>query len=210
MAHADDLADLDDLDLAAALPKPIERGRYVTGEFPEENLKKPPKGFQHWYDSIIDLMISRPDLSLTAIAKEIGRSPGWMYLVVKSDSFRDHFEFRRNEHNARLSGAVIQKAQEVATTALDALLREMRDNPAKIKVADATQIAGSMMKYLGMGERESGPSVVVQQNVVASASPEELTRARELIRSAERSRVEGRAKTLELEKVDASVTDGDT
>lgn len=187
---------MSDLDLVEALTaaaqktfaRPLPAAALV--DVPDNATATPPQGFRFWYDSIIDVMFERPDFSIAKIGESLGRSSRWIYLVVKSDSFKEHYEYRRSEHNDRLTTAIITKASAVAANSLDILLRRLEDNPAAFTPAAALEVSTGMMKMLGMGQPKSGPTVNVQQTtVVAAASPDELRRARELIRSAEASQL---------------------
>lgn len=157
-----------------------------------------PSGYRFWYDTVIDVMFQHPELSLAKIGEKCGRSGRWIYLLVKSDSFKEHYEERRREHNDRLSSAIITRASAVAVNALDRLLERLEENPASVSPKMALEVSASMAKILGFGaERAAAPTVNVQQTtVVAAASPSELQRARELIRQAEAARLA--PKTLDL------------
>ena len=151
---------------------------------------EPPKGFKFWYDTLVDCILENPLLPLYKIAEKLGRSSNWVYLVCKSDSFKEHYEWRRRDYNDRLTSALLGKASAVAVNALDILLLKLEENPSAFTPSAALEVSTGMMKMLGMGQPKAGPTVNVQQTtVVAAASPDELRRARELIRSAEASQL---------------------
>lgn len=198
------MSDLDSVDLAEKVQKTFARPlpACALDDVPDNATAVPPQGFRFWYDHIVDLMLERPDYSLSKIAEALGRSSRWIYLVVKSDSFKEHYEYRRSEHNDRLTTAIVTKASAVAANALDILLNRLEENPSAFTPKAALEVSTGMMKMLGMGEQAKGPTVNVQQTtVVAAASPDELRRARELIRSAEASQL-AQPRTLELKAED--------
>lgn len=201
---------LDDLELAVVEKPPILQKS-------SETKAKPPEGFRYWYDSICDALFEHPGWNLTDVAKHLNRSTSWVYVVAKSDSFRKHYEDRRNELNDRISLGITKKASELAMRSLDAVLEKMVDNPASFTTGMHMEIIGATSKVLGMGTPR-GPAVVVQQQttIVPAASQSELARARELITNAERARLAqplpvvadgGRPTPMGIE--DATVIDAD-
>jgi hypothetical protein len=177
---------LDELDLeslARPAPKVLSKST--------ETKAKPPQGFRFWYDSLCDSIFDNPGWSIKDHAEALGRSYSWLYVMMKSDSFRLHFEQRRQELNDHIQLSITKKASEAAVTALDMLCKEMVDNPAKFTPTLQLEVIEKTTKVLGMGVQKSGPAVVVNQqtNVVPSASASELQRARELIKAAEQARL---------------------
>lgn len=188
------MSEIDAIRLEDRLPKPAEPPAHMA----RVGTSRIPTGYKFWYDKVIDVMLERPDLPLYKVAELLGRKSNWIYLLAKSDSFREHYEYRRKEHNDRLTTGIVERAGRVAAEALDILLERLEKNPESVKPKEALDVAQVMMTKLGMGNQPNAPSVVVQPTVVvASASPDELVRARELIKAAEAARL-AQSKTLEL------------
>lgn len=186
MSHSNSPLSLDELDPDAFIrPAPKVMAKST------ETKAKPPEGFRFWYDSICDSIFENPGWSVKDHAEALGRNVSWLYVIMKSDTFRLHFEQRRMELNDRIQFTITKKASEAALAALDMLCKEMVDNPAKFNPGMQLEVIEKTTKVLGMGVSKGGPSVVVNQqtNIVPAATQSELARARELIKAAEAQRL---------------------
>jgi hypothetical protein len=110
-------------------------GNYALGEL------KP------WHSRIVDYMIAHPSAKIVNIADAFGVTPQWVGRLMKSDSFREHYEQRMREHQDLVSMEVVTKMQEVATKALDHVAKKIETGEVKFEhVLDAADLA---LKGLG-------------------------------------------------------------
>ncbi len=151
-----------------------------------------PQGFSARYDHIIDFMIANSTATLREIAACVGYSYNWTSLVTNSDAFKARYEMRRLETSERLDHAVVGKLQEATVRSLDIVLSRLQEKRHVIPLAEALDASDTLLQRMGYGVKQGpGTTVNVQQNAVplgATASPEEVARAREKLRKAENVR----------------------
>jgi len=141
-----------------------------------------PAGAMSWYDHIIDDILSNPGTDLTATAKRLGRSPGTVQTIARSDMFRARFAQRRAQFEAELDRRIIDKLTKVAEKSLDATIEVLDKKKDAIPLPILKDLATSSLDRLGYGPPRGDPpsvNVSVQSNVV---SPEALARARERLK----------------------------
>ncbi|HXV74198.1 MAG TPA: hypothetical protein VD713_05655, partial [Sphingomonadales bacterium] len=105
--------------------------------------------FVWWYDSIIDVMLANPGIKKKDIAKHIGKHPNWVGLIMSSDTFKLHYEHRRQNLslsiNDTLTDEITGRVSNVAIKSLDLVLDAMEDNPLAINPSTAMDFADKML-----------------------------------------------------------------
>ena len=155
------------------------------------------KGWQPWYDTIIDWFLTHPGGKIIECAKDLRKTPQWIGQLIRNDFFRARLAQRRDEFNRDLGSAVDQRLSEVALKSLDLLLEKMDTNRHTMKPGEVLSIADKALTALGYGAaaQAAGGGTPVQVNI--SVSPEALARARNSLRSVERTRIEATAREVD-------------
>lgn len=153
-----------------------------------------PRKAMMWYDSIVDDMLANPGTTLKATAGRLGRTPASIGYIVNSDLFKARYAQRRDRFNDELDSRLTGKLAQVAEKALDFTLEALdkkRDNVPLPLLHEISDKALSRLGYGPKGGAAVAPTVVVQNNVSASAgvqvpvSREALASARENLRTIE-------------------------
>lgn len=146
-----------------------------------------PQKAMSWYDSIIDLMLIEPGISLKDIGAKLNKHPVTIGLIVRSDMFQARLAIRRAAYNEHLAAHTVQKLTKVAHKALDLTLEVMEKKGDTIPLKQVAEIATSALDKLGYGvpsRSESAPTqVFINNSSAAVASSSALERAREHMRT---------------------------
>lgn len=145
-----------------------------------------------WYAAISDRMIAHPDWTQDQIAKDLGKSPTTISMIVSTDLFKSHFALRRQQWQEVHDQSLREKLTHVATKSLDLLTTQMEKKGDMLPIQRTHEIAMGALDRLGFAPK-AGPSVVVQNNtqnnmVAPSASVDALLEAREALRKVEQLR----------------------
>lgn len=110
-----------------------------------------PAKLNWWYESVIDWMLANPHRTLRDCASEFNVTPTWIYVLTKSQSFRDAIRDRREQHNFMLSTGIIDKTAAVADMALDLLSERLCATGDTLPVKTLSEVADTAMSRLGYG-----------------------------------------------------------
>lgn len=147
-----------------------------------------------WYDAIVDDMLANPGTSQKETAARLGRSPVTINYIVNSDLFKARYAQRKDQFNDELDARLTGKLAQVAEKALDFTLEALDKKRDNVPLPLLHEISDKALSRLGYGPKGSAavaPTVVVQNNVSASAgvqvpvSREALASARENLRTIE-------------------------
>lgn len=157
-----------------------------------------PNRFIPWYDHIIDYLFANPNATNADIALYTKRNQQYIGIVRNSDAFKMRYAQRRDEMNARLEDAIGARLDKVAVVALDALLERVEEKKDALSVAELTDLNDKILGRLGYGTKPQAAALNVNVNATAgassvsvTASPEELSAAREALRAVERAHANG-------------------
>lgn len=148
-----------------------------------------------WYPAIADAMLRNPDYSQEKIARELGKTPVTISMIVNTDLFRDYFAQRRKDWERTHDASLVQKTMKVASSALDILAESMEKKRDSIPIGQLTQIATSALDRLGYSPNKpaapAGGLTVNAQNaqLVMPVSADQLREAQDAIRLAQSRRV---------------------
>lgn len=164
---------------------------------------KTPVNMPWYYEAIIDMMISNPDMQLQEIAEKIGRSRAYLSSIVNSDMFKAAYRKRREEFGEKHDAAISMRLAKVAIGSLDAILDKLEKKKDTIPISALTSMAGSALKNLGYGV-ESPPAASVNLNVnngtqvvlPATVTAKDIEEARMAVRQHQQAIVQGAATPL--------------
>lgn len=148
--------------------------------------------WRFWYSAIADEMLRDPKVSVTQIAKNLGRSVSTISYIVNTDLFRDYYAKRRAEFSRQHDDSIRQKLLGVTEASLDILSSQLKTKQDQVPIKLVAEIATGMLEKLGYGAPQA-PQVVVnntsdnstKQVVVTQASLSELEQARQALQLAE-------------------------
>jgi hypothetical protein len=123
----------------------------------------------HWqHDTLIDMMLARPEASQDDFAKELGYTPAWLSRIICSDAFQARLAERKTELVDPLIRADIeQKLKFAAHKSLDIIQERMENMPVGgARTELALEVLKITPKALGFGARERGASGGIVQNFV--------------------------------------------
>lgn len=152
--------------------------------------------WRYWYPAIADIMIRNPKASHPEIAKELGKHPNTISIIVHTDMFKEYFHQRREEWRKDHDHAIRAKMTDVGEAALDIVLEQLQSKRSQIPMKVALQAAESVLDRLGYAP-VSGPTVVVDNSVhdnrsqsvtVQGLSATDLEEARAALRRSEQMR----------------------
>jgi len=152
------------------------------------------KKFRFWYDSIIDLLLGEPEINQNEIAKRLGRAASTISIVMSTDLFKARYEQRRAEQNKALNEALNTRLAKTTIRALDLMQEKLDTRQVMIPLLELSEMADKNLNRLGFGQKQSGPSVVIQNNaqVVAPVSAEQLAASRQKL-------IESQSKVIQVE-----------
>jgi hypothetical protein len=118
------------------------------------------------HDSMIDLLISNPEISQGEIADHYGYTPGWVSRVIRSDAFRERLAVRKHEIvDPKILESVELQFEVLVKRSLEVLAEKMK--PEAAPSADlALKVADMGARALGYGATQAGVNIT-QQFVVA-------------------------------------------
>ena len=150
------------------------------------------KKFRFWYDSIIDLLLGEPEINQNEIAKRLGRAASTISIVMSTDLFKARYEQRRSEQNKALNEALNTRLAKTTIRALDLMQEKLDTRQVMIPLLELSEMADKNLNRLGFGQKQSGPSVVIQNNaqVIAPVSAEQLAASRQKL-------IESQGRTIE-------------
>lgn len=118
------------------------------------------------HDSMIDLLISNPEISQGQIADHYGYTPGWVSRVIRSDAFRERLAARKAEIvDPKILESVELQFEVLVKRSLEVLQEKLRiENQPSADLALKTAELGA--RALGYGAKQS--QVNIQQNFVVA------------------------------------------
>ena len=153
-----------------------------------------PAKFTYWWDAIIDLMVSRPELAKKDIAAILGCTPQYIYIVTSSDMFRARFSQRRNELNENVNGRIVGRLSSVADRALELIAKQLEEKQTSVPLPTLVDITTKTLDKLGYGVRPTnGVNVNVNSQkggaTSVTVSIEDLNDARAALAASERAKL---------------------
>lgn len=156
---------------------------------PEESPSRPkapapPRATILHYDAIVDYLLAHPGARYQEVAAHMQRGAIWVSLVMKSDSFQEHYRRRRMVIDEVINDAVRQNVAQVAIKAAGLLTKRMDENPLGTTTEQLVTVLDKSTQRLGFGQQPAGPAVQVNTGgggssiFVADASAIERARAR--------------------------------
>lgn len=139
------------------------------------------------HDAILDFILVNPAVPLSVVAANFGVTQSWLSIIVHSDCF----QLRLAEKQDELFGTTIiplrEKLLGIAHMAVEKLGNAIENNVDPDFTKDSTDM---VLKNLGFGRQSSSPdrpnpTNVQQNNYYYQATPQDLEKARGLIRKAQ-------------------------
>ncbi len=134
----------------------------------------------HWHEAVVDWMLENPVHSIKDRAEAFEVSYSYMAIICTSDVFKEYFARRRELHNAQVSKTITERAEGVASVALDVLQERIDAERETIGLNTVIETSNMALRALGFGPRNGGRGdSATQVNIsFGGASPELLARAR--------------------------------
>jgi len=160
--------------------------------------KNPYEGrWNRWYSAIADILIRAPAASNNDIAKELGKAPNTISMIVNTDMFNEYLAQRKDEWRRTHDFTLLNKLTKVAELSLDSVIEQFEKKKDQVPLALATSTMNSALDRLGYTPKTS-PAVEVTVNndartqtvVVQGVSATALEEARNALRIAEGKRAE--------------------
>ena len=114
-------------------------------------------------DQIIELMLLNPGIKKTDIAREMGRTPAWVYIVTNSDAFQMRLRVVQEKYKTKVADEVLDKVRAVAESSLDVMLDKLEYK--LVSFEQAQKAATASLAALGYGGNSKSGSVNLQVNV---------------------------------------------
>ena len=98
---------------------------------------------RYTHDAMIDLILSRPEISQAELAKQFGFTQTWISIVVNSDSFKERMAERKAELlDPKIKASLDERVFGAANRAMDRLIDRLdSDTHGSIKTQDLVAIA---------------------------------------------------------------------
>lgn len=156
-----------------------------------------------WYEAVADQMLANPHLTKLEIATRLGKSPGTIIAITKSDSFKTYYAQRRADFTARHDAAIMNRLTKVAEASLDLISESLEKRRDQVPLDLLKDLATSSLEKLGYGTKPA-PGVQVNLNQMNAAfvvppavDAAAIEEARDALRAVEQKRlIEARARDL--------------
>lgn len=136
------------------------------------------------HDAIAEFLLANPNMKMSAVAAHFGVTQAWLSVVIHSDIFQEYYRKMKGEFIDTRVMPLREKLLGIAEAAVDRLAEQVQTTDSKTTLDIADKILGRM----GYGAKPQGPATVIQNNVVVSSlSPEEMNAARERYRAMQRA-----------------------
>lgn len=137
-------------------------------------------GLKPWHTRIVDFMIANPNATIKRVAEEFEVTPQWIGTLIKSDAFKEYYEARMRDHQSLVSVTMVNRMQGLAIKAMEKIDEKL--DTKDIPLPELREVAKLSLASLGYGNNGVKVQVNNQTNqMVVSASPEEVARARALL-----------------------------
>jgi hypothetical protein len=151
--------------------------------------------FRWWYPAIADLMIAHPGTKQEDIARQLGKHPNTVSLIMNSDLFKSYYEERRREHADAIDASIRDRLGKVANRSLDLLFESLETKRGSVPIKTLSDISIDVLDRLGYAPKQA-PQVQINQNsvkqvLIAPVSVSDLEEARKVLRAAEAARASG-------------------
>lgn len=135
----------------------------------EKSLALAPEKMRPWHQQVADMWIDDPRLSQGEIARRMGRTEGWLSVIVNCDAFQEYLAVRKEELlDPILKASVEERFRAIANVAADKFMERMQlgavSNRELLSAMDVTA------KGLGMGPAAKQP--MIQQNLYIVPAPQ--------------------------------------
>ena len=164
-------------------PRYQRSGAFIDASVSPSGRALPVKSYQ--YDAVIDLMLLEPGISLSEIARRLGKSPAWMTWLTKSDAFRDMYEERRRLKNQQVHEELHLALTKVARQGLDILSTRMEKNPNAVGIQQALDVADKALERLGYGVKLPGTLIDARSQMQVVLSEADFAKAQAVVRGLE-------------------------
>lgn len=148
----------------------------------------------HTHDQVINWLLVNPHKSLRECADYFGYTQAWLSTLIHSDIFQAELRRRQLDVAARVAQSIPEKLQAVADIALEKLGDAVAQSEDPDFILDVADRALHRMGYAPASARNpaGAPSQLGIQNQtnVFVLAPDELERARNLMRLAARGEVD--------------------
>jgi hypothetical protein len=102
----------------------------AQGDPPAPPAPNPRARPNYSHDALIDLMLTRPDLTQTQIARSIGYTPAWLSTIMASDSFQAKYAARYAQLVDPVAAETIEARFKAVAIRAGEILMEKLDRPA--------------------------------------------------------------------------------
>lgn len=100
------------------------------------------------HDALVDLILMRPELTQKELARELGRTPQWVYLTINSTVFQERLAARKTELvDPTILATIDDKLQAVASKSMDLLLEKINITTETSDLLSAVSIATKALGY---------------------------------------------------------------
>lgn len=142
-----------------------------------------------WMERLADLLIAHPEKRMMEIAKMMGRTYVWVSSVRNSDTFKDYWRMRSENHSDAVTLGIKEKSFAAAEMALDNILEKAASHADAgiLTIQQSLDIFDMTMKRFAPNtldpDVKSGSTTI--NNYVGLVSPEQLATAREKLRKSD-------------------------
>lgn len=144
---------------------------------------KPPNKIMWWYERLADAMISRPEATLTELARDFNVSLAWLSTIKNSDVFIEYWQRRSSDASKTVLAGIHAKAAAAAEMSLDLINKKLEMEGDALPIGTLLEITDVSMKRFGYAEGKGAAAPTVNFNLALGvASAEELAAARQLMR----------------------------
>jgi len=100
------------------------------------------------HDALVDLILLRPELTQKELAKQLNRTPQWVYLTINSTVFQERLAQRKSELvDPTILATIDDKLQAVANRSMELLLEKLNITSENSDLLSAMSIATKALGY---------------------------------------------------------------
>lgn len=134
------------------------------------------------HDAIMEWLVANPEKKLGECAKAFGVSQSWLSCIIHSDIFQAGYKKMLGEYHDTRIIPLRDKVIGIAHVALDRLAEQAPAAPLE----QSLDIANGMLKAAGFGSPNVRVNMPNGIAVISAVTPEDLQRARDAYRNAQR------------------------
>lgn len=114
----------------------------------------PPQKMRYSHQALIDLMITRPELSQNEFAAILGYTPSWLSTIICSDTFQMALAERREEIvDPQVRATLQEQFKGILGRSMEIIRRKLDGSPENIEGQFALRCAEVSSRALGYGAR---------------------------------------------------------